>query len=46
MDPVLLNGEALTLVDVERVARQGTPVALDPAARPKVEAARHVIEAT
>jgi histidine ammonia-lyase len=45
MDPVLLNGEALTLDDVERVARQGAPVALDPAARPKVEAARHVIEA-
>ena len=45
MDPVLLNGEALTLEDVQQVARQGVPVSLDPAARPKVEAARHVIEA-
>jgi histidine ammonia-lyase len=44
MSQILLNGESLTLEDVERVARQGTPVALDPAARPKVEASRHVIE--
>jgi len=44
MSQILLNGEALTLDDVERVARQGAPVALDPAARPKVEASRHVIE--
>jgi len=45
MEPVLLNGEHLSLDDVERVARRGVPVALDPAARPRVEASRHVIEA-
>ena len=45
MPPVLLNGEGLTLSDLERVARRGEVVALDPAARPKIEAARHVIEA-
>ena len=44
MSPLLLNGDALTLRDLERVARHGETVALDPAARPKVEAARHVIE--
>ena len=44
MSPVLLDGEKLTLNDVERVARLGEAVALDPAARPKVEAARRVIE--
>lgn len=45
MSPVLLDGERLTLNDVEQVARHGEAVALDPAARPKVEAARRVIEA-
>jgi len=45
MSPVFLDGERLTLSDVERVARHGEVVGLDPAARPKVEAARHVIEA-
>ncbi len=45
MGTVLLDGERLTLEDVERVARHGNAVALDPAARPKVEAARRVIEA-
>ncbi|MBI4839477.1 MAG: histidine ammonia-lyase [candidate division NC10 bacterium] len=44
MPPVLLDGERLTLDDVGRVARQGEAVSLDPAARPKVEAARRVIE--
>ncbi|MGD0265748.1 MAG: histidine ammonia-lyase [Candidatus Methylomirabilota bacterium] len=44
MSPLLLDGERLTLNDVERVARRGEAVALDPAARPKVDAARHVIE--
>ena len=44
MSPVLLDGERLTLNDVERVARHGEVIALDPAARPKVEAARRVIE--
>ncbi|HWT83358.1 MAG TPA: aromatic amino acid lyase, partial [Candidatus Methylomirabilis sp.] len=44
MPAVLLDGEKLTLNDVERVARLGEAVALDPAARPKVEAARRVIE--
>lgn len=45
MPPILLNGEDLALSDLERVARRGEAVALDPAARPKIEAARHVIEA-
>ena len=45
MSQILLNGETLTLENVEQVARQGAAVALDPAARPKVEASRHVIEA-
>jgi len=44
MSQILLNGDVLTLDDVEQVARQGAPVALDPAALPKVEASRHVIE--
>jgi len=44
MCPALLDGERLTLEDVEQVARQGETVTLDPAARPKVEASRHVIE--
>ncbi len=32
MSPVLLDGERLTLDDVERVAWQGEAVVLDPAA--------------
>ena len=44
MSCVLLDGERLTLDDVERVARRDETVALDPAARPKIEAARAVIE--
>ncbi|MBI2455453.1 MAG: histidine ammonia-lyase [candidate division NC10 bacterium] len=44
MSPLLLDGERLALAEVERVARQGEAVVLDPAARPKVEAARRVIE--
>ena len=32
MSPVVLDGERLTLDDVERVARHGEAVALDPAA--------------
>jgi histidine ammonia-lyase len=43
--PILLDGERLTLAELERVARQSEGVALDPAARPKVEAARASIEA-
>ncbi len=45
MSPVLLDGEHLTLEALERVARHGEAVALDPAARPKIAAARRVIEA-
>jgi histidine ammonia-lyase len=41
---VLLDGEQLTLEDVERVACRGASVALCPEARPKVLAARAVIE--
>jgi histidine ammonia-lyase len=44
MGTVLLDGDRLTLQDVEGVARHGEAVALDPAARPRVEAARRVIE--
>lgn len=44
MSPLLLDGERLKLNDVERVARRGEAVALDPAARPKLDAARRVIE--
>lgn len=44
MASILLDGERLTLTDVERVAREGESVALDPAARPAVLAARAVIE--
>lgn len=45
MAQVLLDGERLTLEDVEGVAQDGQTVALDPAARPKIEASRRVIEA-
>jgi len=44
MTMLLLDGERLTLPDVERVARGGESVALDPLARPKIVAARTVIE--
>jgi histidine ammonia-lyase len=43
--PILLDGEQLTLAVLERVARHGETVALDPGARPKVDAARATIEA-
>lgn len=45
MSPFLLDGERLTLEDMERVARHREAVALDAVARPKIKAARHVIEA-
>ncbi|MBI4537790.1 MAG: histidine ammonia-lyase [candidate division NC10 bacterium] len=45
MPPILLNGETLTLEEVEGVARGEADVALDPAAREKVLASRRVIEA-
>src|SRR5690606_28793156 len=41
---ILIDGERLRLTDVERVARDGESVRLDPAAHPKVLAARAVIE--
>jgi histidine ammonia-lyase len=41
---VLLDGDHLTLSQVEQVARGGAAVALEPSARPKVVAARAVIE--
>src|SRR5512136_2542422 len=41
---ILIDGERLRLADVEHVVRDGDAVALDPAARPKVLAARAVIE--
>src|SRR5512136_2996746 len=42
--PVLLDGDHLTLSQVAQVARGGAAAALAPAARPKVVAARRVIE--
>ena len=39
-----LTGEDLTIADVWRVAVDGAPVALADAARPKLEAAREVVE--
>jgi histidine ammonia-lyase len=44
MATIVLDGERLTLAELERVARGGEAVALDPAAREKVTAARGVIE--
>ncbi len=44
MTHVLLDGDQLTLSQVEQVARGGAAAALAPAARPKVVAARTVIE--
>ena len=41
---ISLDGEHLTLEQLEQVASHGGEVALDSAARPKVEAARSVIE--
>ncbi|HZF56816.1 MAG TPA: histidine ammonia-lyase [Polyangiaceae bacterium] len=42
--PVLL-GRPLSLADLEQVAREGRPVALDPEARAKVAASRRAIDA-
>ncbi len=44
MSPIQLDGERLTLEEVEQVARHGTAVRLDPAARPKILAARALID--
>lgn len=44
MFEVLLDGERLTVADVEQVARHGAKASLNPGARPKVAAARRVIE--
>jgi histidine ammonia-lyase len=43
-EPVVLDGARLTLADVEAVARGGRAVALDPAARQRVELARAVVD--
>ncbi|RMF27752.1 MAG: histidine ammonia-lyase [Chloroflexi bacterium] len=43
-DPVILDGESLVLEDVIAVAR-GAPVALDPAARPRIERAYQAVKA-
>jgi len=42
---VLLTGSDLTIEDVVRVARQGDPVELAPAARERIRRARKVVEA-
>jgi histidine ammonia-lyase len=44
MTAILLDGERLTLEELERVARHGASVGLDPAARQRVQASRRVIE--
>ena len=43
--PILLDGNRLTLSDLEAVAREGRPVALDPAARERVARSRAVVDA-
>jgi histidine ammonia-lyase len=43
--PLLLDGNRLTLADLEAVAREGRPVALDAAARDAVTASRAVVDA-
>jgi histidine ammonia-lyase len=45
MPSILLNGEGLSLEDLERVARLGAPVGLMPTARSRMIASRRVIEA-
>jgi histidine ammonia-lyase len=42
-DPIVLDGATLTPDDVDAVARQGTPVALAPAARARNQASREAI---
>jgi histidine ammonia-lyase len=42
-DPVILTGADLTIEDVEAVARNGVPVALDVHARTRMEEARRVV---
>jgi histidine ammonia-lyase len=43
--PLLLDGNRLTLADLEAVAREARPVALDPAAREAVTRSRAVVDA-
>jgi histidine ammonia-lyase len=43
--PIVLTGAALTIGDVEAVARHGATAVLDPAARARMQEARDVIEA-
>jgi len=44
MQTVILNGQSLTLAEIEAVSRAGCPVALDPAALARVEQSRTSIE--
>jgi histidine ammonia-lyase len=44
MEKLLIDGERLTLEDVERVAHGGAEVELSPAAREKMQASRAVVE--
>ena len=43
-DPIVLTGANLSIADVEAVARHGAPVALDPAARTRMQESRDLIE--
>lgn len=45
MSPLAIDGRSLTLEDVERVAARDEEVALDPAARERMEASRAVVDA-
>jgi histidine ammonia-lyase len=43
-DPIVLTGANLTIADVEAVARRRAPVALEPAARARMQESRDLIE--
>ncbi len=43
-DPIVLTGANLSIADVEAVARHRAPVALDPAARTRMQESRDLIE--
>ncbi|HEY6013928.1 MAG TPA: aromatic amino acid lyase, partial [Candidatus Limnocylindrales bacterium] len=44
-EPIVLTGAALTIADVEAVARRGARAVLDPAARDRMQEARDLVEA-
>ena len=44
VEPIVLTGAALTIADVETVARRGVGAVLDPSARARMQEARDVVE--